>query len=362
MSRTKTVFKPHEIAHAWAHRLAPYGRANSASFEGDRFYSYATCIAVLVQGKAAVVIDSEVHSSFTAKHKRRVYRAIPDSLEKFWVHGEGRRYGVRHYDNPKVGSLIVAHWLNEFKRDSSDATHRQARIRAKEVARKLAALDEAIRAAKFFGLATGKLEKLKAKWSVAGQSADTLISEALAKKKAAKEKADRRLHASLVAKEIANAEEIIANPKLIERANLNFDRRLLAGRRVLLAQVEQIIEDFTDRKISDWESGVGSVLAWEFPTRLRIEGDEVVTSKGARVPLVDAERAYRFARINRVRGWRENGESKSVGGYAINSVSSDGVVVGCHRFSWDALQSLARRAGWKDISESLGDTIARLYG
>jgi hypothetical protein len=54
-------------------------------------------------------------------------------------------------------------------------------------------------------------------------------------------------------------------------------------------------------------------LSSDLPTMLRTEGDEMVTSRGARVPLADAQRVYRFAMVARAKGWHRNGEKCPIG-------------------------------------------------
>jgi len=70
------------------------------------------------------------------------------------------------------------------------------------------------------------------------------------------------------------------------------------------------------------------------------------TSKGARVPLDEAQRAYRFAVIQRARGWHRNGETFKVGPYQLDAVNEQGVVAGCHRIAWDEIERFAKLQNW----------------
>ena len=80
---------------------------------------------------------------------------------------------------------------------------------------------------------------------------------------------------------------------------------------------------------------------------LRAEDDEMVTSKGARVPLADAQRTYRFALLVRAKGWHKNGETHAIGGYQLDAVNDAGVVAGCHRVTWPEIESFAASQQWE---------------
>jgi hypothetical protein len=79
---------------------------------------------------------------------------------------------------------------------------------------------------------------------------------------------------------------------------------------------------------------------------LRAEGLELVTTKGARVPLADAERTFRFASALRSRGWHRNGENHTVGGYQLDAVNDAGIVAGCHRIAWPEIERFAKAMAW----------------
>ncbi len=78
-----------------------------------------------------------------------------------------------------------------------------------------------------------------------------------------------------------------------------------------------------------------------FPVAFRIEGDELVSSLGARVPVKDAKVALRFVQSRKGQEWRENGETCPVGGYAVNSITPAGIVAGCHRIAWSEVEHVA---------------------
>ncbi len=70
------------------------------------------------------------------------------------------------------------------------------------------------------------------------------------------------------------------------------------------------------------------------------------TSKGATVPLDEAEKAFRFAMIQRKRGWHKNGEQFKVGDYHLDAVNEQGVIAGCHRITWEEIERFAKAQNW----------------
>ena len=65
------------------------------------------------------------------------------------------------------------------------------------------------------------------------------------------------------------------------------------------------------------------------------------TSKGASVPLTEAEKAFRFAVLMRERGCKFQ-----VGDYQLDAVNAQGIVAGCHRFDWQEIERFAKLQGW----------------
>jgi hypothetical protein len=76
---------------------------------------------------------------------------------------------------------------------------------------------------------------------------------------------------------------------------------------------------------------------------LRFDGDEVVTSRGARFPVTHAKRALAFIRRVRESGqaYVRNGHTIHLGPYAIDRIEPDGTVkAGCHVVSWEEIERI----------------------
>lgn len=97
--------------------------------------------------------------------------------------------------------------------------------------------------------------------------------------------------------------------------------------------------------IAAWIAGEKNYIPHDAGTYARVQGNEVVTSRGARVPI---EHACRLARIARRviaaggKAWAD-GAGPMVGGFRVNRIGSDGAAsIGCHEFTGEeALRLLA---------------------
>ena len=99
--------------------------------------------------------------------------------------------------------------------------------------------------------------------------------------------------------------------------------------------------------ISKWLAGERVSIPYHIrDVYLRANGDEMETSKGARVPLDSARLAYRFAVSKRECGWHRNGEQCPIGQFQIDEIRSDYVIAGCHKVSWDEIDRFAKANGW----------------
>lgn len=81
---------------------------------------------------------------------------------------------------------------------------------------------------------------------------------------------------------------------------------------------------------------------------LRVNGSDLETSHGARVPLDHAIRAFRFVKLCREsgKGWNRNGRTLRVGHYTVDRIEPSGdFVAGCHRIHWQECERIARAIG-----------------
>jgi hypothetical protein len=82
------------------------------------------------------------------------------------------------------------------------------------------------------------------------------------------------------------------------------------------------------------------------PVLLRVDGEEMVTSMGARVPLEHAVRLWpvilRAAKNGEA--YKRNGHTIHVGHFAVDEITTDGTLrAGCHTIPYGELERMARR-------------------
>lgn len=300
MKRVKETFDSNEIAHIWAHQSAPRGRVSGGnmSFEGTQFRSYSTVIANIIKykGKSAFVLDEASFSVTTAKHMNQVRHAVRGNGKVFHVHC-GRRGQTLEF----TPQSLRGYYLAEFKQTGSPSKF--AFKRAEDIVMRLNRLSSAIEVCEHFGL---KCKALKA-------TREKFCKEHVAA-------ADALLH---------------ARKSKLEAASFRIEATRDARQAVKNAE-----------NIAKWKAGERVYLDHRLPTYLRREDNEIVTSKGARIPATDGERAFRFAIARRDKGWHRNGDQFAVGPYQLEAINEQGIVAGCHRIDWEEIERFAKLEGW----------------
>lgn len=101
-------------------------------------------------------------------------------------------------------------------------------------------------------------------------------------------------------------------------------------------------------RIQEWVDGKSDYCPSYGAIRLRIKGDELQTTRGARVPLAHAVKAYRTIRRLREKGqaYQRNGYTIHVGQFALDAIDPLGnVKAGCHEVAWEEIERVATLAG-----------------
>ncbi len=342
----KTVFSSHEIAHVWASGSAPYGRSpGNASFDGDMFKSYATAIGrrVTHKGKTAYVLDSASFSNSTSKVQGRMRQALTHATT-FFVR-EGRRGQSLSF----TPATLRDYYAEQFKQVCAQLPSRYAAKRADQYMHATQMLQTAVDVCIFYGLPHKALDALILKRQVGQETAAETLKEAREKqlaaqdRKKAKEKADRQARA------IATAENFLADvggrtKRWVSPVVLGSYDDLLPAE--LRERFNAAVAAHNAGLSARWQAGEEVSLPYDSPTKLRAVGDEMETSRGAKVELRAARLAYAFACKHRVAGWHRNGETFAVGHYQLDAVNAEGIVAGCHRLKWAEVDRFAASQGW----------------
>ena len=282
----KTTFKSEELAHTWAHELAPEGNCQqSKSFRGLSFYSYAAEIGRIVKrkGKKAYLINQRSYSVTTSKHQSDMRGAIPHDAIKFYFDGDlsGAApsalfdYAVQRAVKAGLQADKARKYKESYCTDKADWLPRAAQVN------------------EFYGLRR-KVDK-----AGLARLEKSIVAERERQKKAEKER----------------------------QAKIEADNALYLER---------------------WKAGEMVSLSYSISrVYLRVFENEVQTSKGVRIPLPEAERAFRFIITRRDKGWHRNGEQFAIGQYHLDAVNAQGIVAGCHRIDWPEIERFAALQGWK---------------
>lgn len=289
------ILKSSELPHAWAHQTQPSGRCPaSMSFDGPLIRSYGTGIArhiVNKRGEKAVLFNETGYSISTSKHQGWIRRALPPSVPVFSI-GNLSRGSCLDYDN--AGVMLFDYAVKSAAKARASVARVKSDWRRDSLAAQEASwLKQARDVSAFFGLR---------------RKVDDKAIERLAK-------AEARATAALA--KARKAQEAKRDAELAEAADA-------------------------------WVAGadVGTRVYSFSRVLLRREDGEVVTSRGARVPVADAERTFRFALAARERGWHRNGETHKVGSYEVDAVNAQGVVAGCHRIEWREIERFGKAMAW----------------
>jgi hypothetical protein len=103
-------------------------------------------------------------------------------------------------------------------------------------------------------------------------------------------------------------------------------------------------------RVQRWVDGETDSSPGDGPIRLRIKGDELQTSRGARVPLTHAIKAFRLIKRlhDKCQAYERNGHTIHLGHFAVDAVDAQGnVTAGCHYVEWPEIERIAIVAGLK---------------
>lgn len=90
-------------------------------------------------------------------------------------------------------------------------------------------------------------------------------------------------------------------------------------------------------KLSEWRKGSNVYLPHNLAVALRVNGDDVETSKGARIPV--SECPLIWAMVNRKKEWLPR---QAIGVYQLTRIEDNGdIVIGCHDIAFSELEYIA---------------------
>jgi len=295
----RRVVSNHEVPHLWAHQTQSDAKNAGGSFyfTGDTIYSYGSHFPIarhisMPNGEPAVLVTSRTYGITTTGHTSRVHSAIPRSVPQWFVerpdHSPADNFAAFEATYRELLNLVV------------DAKNKVSR------AKRFLKLEEHVEYVNRFAVAF-ELENRLTLPELAGVRAEV---------------------------EAIRAREEAAAIEREERRRIEYAER---ERTLRLELADAMIE---------WRAGFNvHGREYRFPdTLLRIEGGELVTSRGARFPVSHAVRALRIVERVRATGtpYKRNGHTIHLGHYPLDSIDVEGnVCAGCHCVQWAEIERIA---------------------
>lgn len=391
--RIRHVMDADEVAHTWAN---PRGEDDNARvprgnfyFQGGTIYSYGSHfpIARHVQndaGEPAVLFTTNTYGPTTAKHLGATRRAC-HHLTVFNVSSLGDGYGAAHH------SWNMQHFQAEYdgiiERAERCNINSYAGINHfMEAAQNT--INDGNTYAAFFGLNDCVIPAWSRhlEWLVRRYERLTSPEAKLERDTKARRKNARLLESWTVGDDVilpgsidpTDYEVYTRRAVLTERYSAEI-AEYASGEREhpLRAELKECMteEQTAQRHAFDLERHKEKITQWRagervsfgygscVPCMLRLKArgpanrgesrigkpHEVETSWGARFPVEDATRAFRFIAIIRKRGecYKPNGEqAPTLGHYRIDRIAANGTVrAGCHTVAWTEIEGIARQLG-----------------
>jgi hypothetical protein len=341
---------------------APFGNVRGVpfvSFSGNVLSSYRAPIARIVpdvtgnDGRGVALVTSRQYSITTSGHVSAARSAlshlavfvVPDVLAKY------------DYEHEKNIAHLVAEYQAELARDLR-ARNLPYWLSDGEARNRYAHLAETIKA--YAGLFGVNLFETQAQWAqgdfrehtraliAAHRARDT--PEAIARREKAKAK-----------RAAQNAEK---NRQEAER-RAHFEKE---------REEREALEDATRaERIEAWRKGGAALYPRDLQklqgALLRVKGDTLETSHGARVPLEDAKRVFAFITRGLAIAPNMSGEKSyraklAIGQYSLDEIFANGDFrAGCHSIKYEEAARLAAEIGFTPFSlrssENIGATMAR---
>lgn len=290
----KTVFSNHDqVAHIWASQSQDQGRAGNIFFEGDKIYSYGYhfCIARFANEFLApiVLFTNRGYSNSTAKHKGIVSRAIPDIYQIVYC-----------YAPDKGMQTNIDYWLHKIDQLRAEFTNKKHKISRGNLAVKI----------------------------------QGYINEAMAYFNAAQIAYPEWFNQS---------DDELSAIKYITERNIQLETKREARREAL--RIEQAKK--ASERMAKWLNGENTYTGdfYHLDTMLRLNGDQVETSRGAFIPIQDAINLYPM--LNKAKQAGKTLDfglhTVKIGNYQFRHFDGEVLTVGCHKIKWDQIQKMANQ-------------------
>jgi len=315
MARERHVYPTDEISHIWMHQSKADARNPQGNlfFEGKTIYSYRTSYPLAehvenAKGEKAILLRAgPAFSVTTAGHLSLVRHAIPSSAIVFEVPNVRATY---QWAEPGIDHATNLDYFVEQSKEALAKAQKSRKYGLDTLSKAFDYEDQALKYAAFFEIPTGAWGRFS--FLPQGEELDALQAKL-------REREER-------------AEAV--------------DKVRRAKQEAKWAEESRIRALKAEEQIELWKQGNPHAhVPWGSPTMLRVKGDEVETSKGARVPVEHARRILRLVRIAVAKGQDIIPTSQlesTIGYYKVDRIESSGTLhAGCHVIAYDEIERIA---------------------
>lgn len=280
----RKVFNNRQVTHVWAQQTQSEGRGPSIFFRDTEIFSYGTHylagkIYTNKKGKKFALINSHNYSRTTTKHLSYIRSAVSGLMSYFCVERPGDLKGAVKQLDENIDSTVALYMKRVKITSREDITWRIDQVRD--------AFNEANQLRKLLGLK---------------EKPDSVYSKKVAP-------LSKHLHERLAAWNANNTPEKLAK-KAAEKAKRE-------------AELAKIQEAKQAELIQRFRNGENVYPQTKYKL-LRIQGDKVVTSGGAEVPLSDALAGLASLRNKFIT------KGFPIGQFAFETIENNIIKIGCH--------------------------------
>lgn len=288
-----------ELLHIWASQSKEKGKCGNVFFEGASVFSYGHHFEMARITRGMVLMNARDYSATTRKHKSYCRSAVSDKTV----------IEVQSFEDHRANVEVLLSDLNAELYELS-----RARVRLED-----------------------RMSWYQGKVETVLEYADTFKKEIGAKLYGQVVKVWQRRNDPLtpVLKKLFEARALEHKAQAKKE---RIEREARAAARKLELQ----------KDYDGWKAGTVVTLAWEavnlFPVALRVKDDEIQTTRGASVPVIEARKLWRVLRTDATQaiGMR-------VGHYTVDRIDPErkALIVGCHTIPMGEIARMAVALGFE---------------
>lgn len=330
----KTVFSTSsQVLHVWAQQTQDSARCSNVNFNGRTCYSYGLHYPLghFVSnkvGETAVLINHSGYSATTAKHIREARDAVT-------------HHKALHVRSTNLmRDLVNMTWRENNYKEIADSISKEVLTVLRGLESRLMSDDAAKRK-----LVT--LEKWKGE---AALECDTLVAMLAWFNPKAKLNSEARKALTVLGMDAKTLQAGAAKAREAEARKRDKLRKAaaLANAEFIKAALPAWLDGIDHIQTPTGLRNTANALHEHYPhVLLRVVGEEVQTSRGARFPLAHGLKALPLIRAVVASGkvWKRNGHTIHLGHYQIDSIEHGAIVAGCHTIPISEVERLAASIG-----------------